>query len=290
MVTFAQLVEKAWEDHADAPQGVADRLSVALASIASADDIPAYARIVTHVLGEHLGEWERGIALLESLRRNPAFHAAAAAQEALRRGVATLRYASGDDTVTAALAPDDRAAVFAGAAGMFAGRGDYDGALAAYASGVTLAADLPQESSVFRSLAIAGNNLAAALEGQPARSPAQTQGMVAAARGGLAFWRIAGTWLEEERAHYRLARSHLAAGDPVQAIEAGKACAQVCMANDAPAFERFFAYAVLARALRDAGFRADGDDMRDEALAWFDRIPDNERRWCEAELAELSQG
>ncbi len=288
MVTFAQFIEKAWEDHGDAPRAVADRLSVAVASVTAADDVPPYARIVTHVIGEHLGEWDRGIALLESLRRGPAFHAAPVAQEALRRGVATLCYASGDSVVTAGLAPDDRAAVFAGAAGMFAGRGDYDGALAAYASGVALAAELPQGSDVFRALAIAGNNLAAALEEQATRTPAQTQGMVAAAQGGLAFWRLAGTWLEEERAHYRLARSHLAAGEPVPAVEAAKDCAQVCLTNDAPAFERFFAYAVLARALREAGRRTDGDDMRDEALAWFDRIPESERRWCEADLAELA--
>lgn len=288
MATFAQLIERAWEEHADAPQAVADRLSVAIASIAAPDEIPPYARIVTHVLGEHLCEWDRGIALLESLRRDPAFSAAPVAQEALRHGIATLRYASGDAAVAATLAAEDRAAVLAGAAGMFAGRGDYDGALAAYADGVALAAALPPGSGVFRALAVAGNNLAAALEEQPARTAQQTQGMVAAAHGGLAFWRIAGTWLEEERAHYRLARSHLAAGQPVPAIEAGKQCAQVCMANDAPAFERFFAYAVLARALRAAGRHADGDDMRDEALAWFDRIPESERRWCEADLAELA--
>ena len=288
MTTVAQLIDQAWEDHADAPQAVADRLAVASAGITSAELVPPYARIVAHVMGEHLGEWDRGILLLESLRRDPAYATAPAAQEALRRGIATLRYASGDTASIAPLSSDDRAAVLAGAAGALAGRGDFDGALAAYASGVGLAAELPRSSSAFRALAIAGNNLAAALEDHAARAPQQTQGMVAAAHGGLAFWRIAGTWLEEERAHYRLARSHLAAGEPLPAIEAGKQCAQVCLANDAPAFERFFAYAVLARALREAGRHGDGSGMRDEALAWFARIPEDERRWCEADLAELA--
>ncbi|MCC7039967.1 MAG: hypothetical protein IT516_06630 [Burkholderiales bacterium] len=288
MTTFAQLIDQAWADHGDAPQEVADRLSVAAGSIGVAENVPAYAAIVTHVMGEHLGEWDRGIALLESLRHDPDLGSAAAAQDALRRGVATLRYAGGDPAAITALGTNDRVAVLAAAAGAQAGRGAFDAALATYANGVTLAAALPPGASAFRALAIAGNNLAATLEEQLARTPDQTQGMVAAAHGALAFWRLAGTWLEEERAHYRLARSHLAANDPVAAVEAGTRCAQVCQEHDAPAFERFFAYAVLARALHEAGRRTDAADMRSEAFAWFAHIPEGERHWCEADLAELA--
>ncbi|MCC6868830.1 MAG: hypothetical protein IT522_08410 [Burkholderiales bacterium] len=288
MTTFARFIEQAWADHADAPQAVADRLAVAIASIATPDDVPAYTRIVTHVMGEHLGEWHRGIALLDALRRDPVLGATPAAQEALRHGVATLRYTSGDVAALGALTADDRSAVLAAAAGALAGRGDFDAALATYANAVALAAKLPPGATAFRSLAVTGNNLAVALEEQSVRTPEQTQGMVAAAQAALAFWRLAGTWLEQERAHYRLACSHLAASDPRPAIDAGKLCAQLCQANDAPAFERFFAYAVLARALREAGRRADAADMRAEAFAWFARIPEGERHWCEADLAELA--
>lgn len=288
MTTFAQFIEQAWADHADAPQAVADRLSVAIASIATPDEVPAYARIVIHVMGEHLGEWDRGVALLDALRRDPVLGATPAAQDAVRRGVATLRYASGDVAAITALGPDERAGVLAAAAGAMAGRGDFDAALATYANAVALAARLAPGATAFRSLAVAGNNLAAALEEESPRTPERTQGMVAAARAALAFWRLAGTWLEEERAHYRLARSHLAANEALPAIEAAVLCAQVCQTHDAPAFERFFAYAVLARALREAGRRADAADMRAEAFAWFARVPEDERHWCEADLAELA--
>src|SRR5262249_9434005 len=128
----------------------------------------------------------------------------------------------------------------------------------------------------------------AALEERRDRDEAQTAGMIAAARGGLTFWRLAGTWLEEERALYRLARSLIAARQPDEAVGSAKQCAQVFLANDAPAFERFFAYAVLAHALREAGRNVDYADMRAEAMAWFDRVPEDERQWCEADLAELA--
>lgn len=287
-MTFEELIKSAWDDHGDRPEEVADRLAVALPAIVSAEQVAPFARVVVHVMGEHLGQWTRGIDILETLRRDPAFAATPAAAAAARRGIATLAYAGGDASAIAPFEADDRAIVLATAATMQSARGDHDAALAAYADAVTLAAALPPGSPAFRALAIGGNSLAFGLEGAPQRTRAQTEGMLAAAQGGLAFWRVAGTWLEEERAHYRLARSQLAAGDPAQAIESAKRCAEVCLANDAPPFERFFAYAVLARALHDAGRRADYADMREEALAWFERVPEDERRWCESDLAELA--
>ena len=65
-------------------------------------------------------------------------------------------------------------------------------------------------------------------------------------------------------------------------------CATVCDLNSAPAFERFFASAVLARALREDGRPADYRHARSDALDWFDTVPDDEREWCEADLAELA--
>ena len=74
-------------------------------------------------------------------------------------------------------------------------------------------AGLPPESPAIRALAVGGNNLAAALEAKTDRDPTETRGMIDAAEGGLKYWKQAGTWLEEERAEYRLARSLLQAGE-----------------------------------------------------------------------------
>ena len=287
-MNFDQLIEDAWNEHAERPRDVADRLAVSVPMIAAAEHVGPFARIVTHVYGEHLGEIDRGIALLESLRQLPSFVDAPAVGGVVKRSVATLRYVGGNTSALSPLPVEDRATGLATASSALAGHGEFKRALDAYAQAVQLAADLPASSPAIRALAIGGNNLSASLEEKLQRDAVETEGMVAAARGGLAFWRKAGTWLEEERALYRLARSLLAAGQPAEAVTHAQQCSQVCDANRAPAFERFFARAVLARAYRESGRIDEYKKMRVEALDWFDQVPDDEREWCEADLAELA--
>lgn len=287
-MTFDEMIEQAWDDHADHTHAVADRLAAAAPTIGTPAHFAPFARLVTHVYGEHLGECERGVALLNSLRKLPAYADTPAVGGVVTRSVATLRFVGGDPTAAATLAADDRAAALATAASALTARKEYARALEAYAQAVRIAPSLPAGAPAFRALAIAGNNLSAALEDKEGRSPAETEGMVAAARGGLAFWRKSGTWLEEERALYRLARSLLAADQPGEAVMCAQQCARVCDENNASAFERFFAIAVLARALREDGRAADYRQTRNEALDWFDAVPDDEREWCEADLAQLA--
>ena len=67
-MTFDAFIESAWNDHGDRPAEVADRIAASTGLVATADRIAPYARLATHVFGEHLGEWERGVRLLERLR------------------------------------------------------------------------------------------------------------------------------------------------------------------------------------------------------------------------------
>ena len=160
-------------------------------------------------------------------------------------------------------------------------------AIAAYDEALARARDgLAPESPAIRALAVGGNGLAATLEDKPDRSPPETEAMIAAAEGALAYWRKAGTWLEEERAYYRLTRSQLAAGRPHDAIGSAQGCIAVCAANDAPAFELFFERGARAsqHAARDpAGFAA----SRARALEQHALVPSDERVWCEKELKEM---
>ena len=59
------------------------------------------------------------------------------------------------------------------------------------------------------------------------------------------------------------------------------------MRNDAPAFERFFAHSALASALRETGDRASFGEARAAAFEWFDKVPEDERSWCDAEKRAL---
>ena len=287
-MTFDEMIEQAWDDHGDHAEAVADRLAAAAPTIGAQAQFAPFARIVTHVYGEHLGDCERGVALLSSLRKLPGYSDTPEVGGIVTRSVAALRFVGGDAGAAATLGVEDRVSALATAASALTARGEFRRALDAYADAVRLAPSLPARSAAFRALAIGGNNLSAALEERANRTPAETEGMIAAARGGLAFWRKSGTWLEEERALYRLARSLLAAGQPGEAALCAQQCGKLCDDNHAPAFERFFASAVLARALREDGRQADYRQVRNEALDWFDAVPDDERDWCEADLAELA--
>ena len=289
-MTFDDFIETAWNDHADRPQEVADRLASSLAVIDTAERIPPFARLVTHVFGEHLGQWRGGIQLLESLRGVPAFDSAPAVTGTLVRSVAVLRYASGEHEALQPLSLEDRVSVLATASSALAGRNEFRQAVSAYAEASQLAqSGLPPGSPAIRALAIGGNNLAAALEAKTDRDSTETRGMIVAAEGGLKYWKQAGTWLEEERAEYRLARSLLQAGQHDAAVASARRCIAVCATNDAPAFERFFGYAVLALAQRAAGDAAGFATSRGQALGMFEEVAPDERQWCKFELEELGR-
>jgi hypothetical protein len=285
---FDDFMKAAWNDHADKADEVAARLAASLQVVETASQIPRFAGLVTHVYGEHLGQWKRGVAVHEALRASPAFDGSPEARGAIDRGIAALNYCAGDASSLPPLTVDDRVAVLAVASSAMLGRHDHDAALAAFDEALHGAqAGLPAGSPALRALAIGGNNLAAALEEKPDRDAAQTAGMLRAAEAGVTYWTLAGGWLEQERAEYRLTRSLLQAGQPAAAAAAARRCLDVCAANDAPDFERFFGHAVLALALRAAGDTAGYDASRQQALACYATVPMDEQKWCAGELREL---
>ena len=287
-MSFGAFIDTAWADHADHPEEVATRLAGSLALLRSPADIPAFARIVTHVYGEHLARWSAGVELLQSLRGLPPWDGSEEAAGSVTRGIAVLRYAGRIDESLAQLAPEDRIAVLAIASSALLGQREFKRSIAAYEEALQLAAQgLPSGSPALRALAIGGNNLAAGLEEKADRDALETQSMVAAAEGGLKYWRLAGTWLEEERAECRLARSLLQAGNPGSAVNHARRCIDVCIANNAPSFERFFGYAVLAIAQRCSGDEQAFAVSRGEAMHCFAQVAPEERQWCESDLKEL---
>jgi hypothetical protein len=287
-MNFDAFLETAWSDHGDRPQEVADRLASSLHVVEAPEHIPPFARLLTHVYGEHLGQWSRGIDLLEAMRALPGFDGSEVAEGVLSRNIATLRYAGGDAAALTSLDVADRAFVLASAAAAFAGRGEHMRGVAAYSEALRLAnSGLPPGSAAARALAIGGNNLATALEEKKDRDAAETEGMLVAAQGGLTYWKQAGTWLEEERAEYRLTRSQLQARRAKDAIESARRCVDVCERNDAPAIETFFGYVVLALAQRADGDATAFAASRQRALALLEQVPEDEKRYCQSDLADL---
>ncbi len=287
-MTLSDFVAAAWRAHGDESEEVAERIADSLHLVAQPEDVAPFVRLLTHVYGEHLGRWQRGVELLEAIQRSPACDGNAAATEPLRRGIAALRVADGDGAATDSLTEADRAYAFATAADALAARGELGRGIELLERALAcVPADLGADHPAIRALAITGNNVSAALEIRETLDARESAAMVRAAEAGLRYWKLAGTWLEEERAEYQLARSLLRAGDVEAARERIDRCIEICRENDAPAFERFFGHAVRALVARAAGDAAGYESHRQAALEHYARVPDGEQSWCDRERSEL---
>ncbi|TDM05538.1 MAG: hypothetical protein C4K60_12315 [Ideonella sp. MAG2] len=294
MPAFQAFVDSAWSEHTVDPEGVAQRLAKRAASLARMPaDVLALMRLTGHLWGEHLGRWSEGVAQLRAWAELPAWDGGPSLQDALACHVAALQWCEGRPDALRGLSGAQVVTALAYACAAMTGRKERARAIAAYRSALDELADedgsrhWPNEAPVWRALAVAGNNLAAELEELPQRSEAETQAMVQAAEGGLMAWRLAGTWLQEERAEYRLSCSLLKAGRPHEARVAAQRCAALCQANDAPPFEHFFAFAAQAQACRAAGDLAAYALNRKTALHWYAQVPADEQQWCEADRLAL---
>lgn len=284
---FDGFVRQAWDDHAEQTAAVAQRLASSMHLVQEAAQVAPYAGLIVHVFGVHLAQWSRGAELLDALRATPGHAAVPAAASPVPRGIAALGLAGGDAQAADTLTPPDRIAARAQAASAVAEREDFGRALDLLDAAIAEAARTPlaDDSPAVRQLAVAGNNLAAALEDHPGRSPAQTAGMLRAAEAGLAHWRRCGGWLEHQRAEYRMARSGLRAGLPARALQHARQCVVLCLQNDAPAVERFFGHVMVAlAAVDDPTVR---NRAHDQALAAYEQVPMDEREWCADDLREL---
>lgn len=281
--------KQAWTDHGEQPEAVAQRLPAGAALVQTPAEAAAQARLVAHVLGEHLGRWADALAQLAPLQA--VAESDATAHAAVSRQRLALAWAAGDTAAlsSASLTASERIGTLALAAGLLAGQADPDRGLAAYAAAqaAEAAQPLPDADPAVRALAANANGIAASLEERPARTPAQTAGMLAAAEAALCHWARAGTWLEVERAQWRLARCQLAAGDAAAAGRSAAAGLALCEVHAAPAFESFFLHVVQARVAHAVGDAVGVAAARHAALAALAQVPPDDRIWCEPELKTL---
>jgi hypothetical protein len=289
---FDTWLARAWDDHAADPPGVLARVQAEGPPRAGDDAaVAALARLAAHLHGTHLAQWEAGRAFQATLSAHPA--AGAAAREAAALHDAALALAAegagtrSDDA--AATPPSAHVRALALAADHLHAH-DSTAAAARLAQAQALADALPlaDNDPACRALAVAGNNIAAALEELPQRDAAQRALMLAAAEAGRRWWARAGTWLQVERADHRLASCHLAAGDPAAARTHALACLARVREHGDPPLERFFGLEVLARAARALGDEPQRRAAVAGAQAAFAELPASDQGWCRATLQALS--
>jgi tetratricopeptide (TPR) repeat protein len=299
-MTLEEFVGKGWQDHATDAEGVFARLPEGLALVRDKAHLPALGGLVVHVAGEHLGRWDEGLALLERLTALPEWDPATPEAKAVRRGESVLHLCAGREAEAARLeeagrsggglpAASDRIRVLATAASALGARKRTDDARRLFEDALALASYGPGKADpAARALAMTGNNLAVELENRPVRTPAERDLMLRAAHAGRTWWEVAGGWTEVERAEYRLAMSHLKAGDGAAALRHATRCREVVRENGDPPDEGFFAHEAMALAYAAVGDAEAARRERDAAAARLPAIADEGfRSYCAGELARL---
>ena len=282
-------IGQAWTDHAADAAAVAARLQP-LPPVTDEAHIVPLAHLAHHVLGQHLGRWQDGIALLQQLAALPCCPPQGDTPAALRRFQDSLLLATGDASINLSetMAPSDRIRVTAMAAASLAAHDTARAsALLHGAAADFTSAGLSGEDVSARALAANANNIAGALEEMSQRTPAQRNLMIAAAQMASRFWRQAGGWLEDERAEYRLALVWLQAGDVAQARQHAQRCLDVVAKNQGPALEQFFGWVALGRVERAAGNAESHAQAITEAQTAFAALAETDRAWCQVSLTAL---
>ena len=291
-MSFTDFVTHAWDEHATDPAAAAQRLATeGVALVTDAAHVAPLAQLVHHVFGEHLGRWDDGLAVLQSLAARPACVVGSAPAHAVSRCQASLALCAGQPDARGQMTPSDAIRVTALAAAALAERQTPRAMqLLRDALARSDAAKLPAEDAAHRALAVAGNNLACTLEQKSGRSADEVALMILAAQIGRRFWALAGGWLETERAEYRLAMTWLQAGDVAQARQHAQACLNIVQREAAPALEHFFAceaVAMVARAANGAD-AVDAVDAVAQARAAFAELDEDDRGWCQPSLDRLA--
>lgn len=288
-MTDERWIDQAWNRHADDPDGVLAELPTrGVAETADDAGVERLLRLAHHVVGAHQGSPGAIVAGRHLLARLAALPAAGPSAHASAQLYGHALALTAGEPLCATLPQADAVRVAALAAANLAERdAGRAAALLAQAVGAAEAARLPDSDPAVRALAVAGNNIAAALEEQATLGPAASACMLQAARVGLDFWRRAGTWLEEERAHYRLARCLARAGDGAAARRHALACLRIVADNGDAPLERFFGLEALARAERQADDTvalATAVAAAGEAWALIDAA---DQGWCRPSLDAL---
>jgi hypothetical protein len=286
---FDSFLDQAWTDHAEHAAAVAERLAEpGQALLQKEDQVVALAHLAQHVHGQHLGRWDEGLAFQQRLAALPLVATGSSTAQSLQRFSAMFKLAGGLGDERAGLDASDAARITAMTA---AALGLHDStrarALLEEAMATVKARALPDADPAVRALAMAGNNLAGSLEDKPVRSEAERALMILAAETGREFWGRAGTWLETERAEYRLAKTWLKAGDAARAHRHARQCLQIVQTHGKVALEHYFGLEVLALAQRAAGDTEAGAATLAEMRMAFDALEESDKGWCRPTLAAL---
>lgn len=274
---FNEYLQNAWAQHATNPKQVASEFKDSFKLMQTEDDVMSMARLIVHVCGEHLGDWEQGLSLLKKLKNN----ATIKDKNEMNRNVAILNLGNFPDTSIEHFSPSDQSIIYSKTASALANLGGIKNASKFFQLACQIADEkLEKNDPAIKNLAISGNNLASSLEEKKNRSENENSLMLIAATKARVYWEMAGTWMEVERAEYRLGKTHLQLKNYDQALVHADECLKIIIDNKAAPLEAFFGFelkcTIFHAQKNKEAFARSLDLMKRE----FDSLTPEDSEWC----------
>ena len=251
------LISNGWSYHETASERLAQELEAADLAELEGDESAEALRLSNHTIGEHLGDWARARQFAERVcSRGHLRSAGAGAHLAVARYMdGAMAAAQQAEIESLGAAQDSTSAYLAfkallGSALAGSGRFADAGLVLSAANELASAQDAPMPSD--REMAVVNNNVASALHATEDLDSEHHGLMLSCAEAALRFWRICGTWMNEQRALYLLALVSNRGGDFRQGLEHALAALDVIEANGGENVDE--AFIRLAAAVAYAGF------------------------------------
>lgn len=284
---FNQYLEQAWTDHATDALKVAQTFSKGISLIRKESEVADLAQLMTHVLGQHLAQFDSAIDWLKKLSRHN-LATSPESQKFLQRLIVGMSLAAGKNSNLEEFSTSDRIRVLTTATNALSEQKDLEKIKFFFKSALDLAqTKLPEEDPAFRALAITGNNLAGVYSDRTLPAPEEMELMILGAEVARKYWEIAGNWLNVERAEYRLSQVYLKCGDLKRALEHAQTCIEISGANSAPPLELFFGYEALALVEKARSNQKGFEIAFKHAETYFHQLADADKTWCEKSLKAL---
>lgn len=281
---FSDYIHQAWSTHATDPKKTAEGFKTNFSLMETEDDVMKMSHLIVHVCGEHLGDWLLGLELLKKIKNN----AKISDKAMMNRYVAILELGNNPYFKIDHFSPSDQASIYATTASALSNLGGMKNASKFLETSFTLLEGLTPNDPANNKLAAAAHNIACALEEKHERSESEIELMLKAASISHASWKKVGTWLEIERAEYRLAMSQLKAQNYEAALIHALTCQKIIQENGSVPLENFFASEVLILVYTKLNDLEKIESIKKEISHFFNQLSSDDQAWCKKTLEQLS--
>ncbi len=288
-MNFETYINEAWNLHVTDSQKAFNNLAIGFELLADEKDVLSLAHFILHVSGEHLQNFTEGILALKNLEKK--ITVTPETKNILLRGQAILEIASGIQVELEKFSTSDQIIIYARLSAIKVEMKKISEAKKVIDRALNLVSlhELPGKDPAFRVLAIVGNNTASTLEEKMNRTIEEAELMLFMAQIARVYWEKAGTWMEVERAEYRLSASNLQASYFDRALIHAENCLRICQENNAPALEFFFGYEMLAKVEQGRGNSVGFNLALIKMKENFERLASNDQAWCKEALSKIEK-